>query len=55
MGCLHFEGAIIGPQVDRIGDATASSLVDLGMVSQGCREARIFGRLPSQQTQVQRC
>lgn len=26
---LHFEGAVVGPQVDRIGDAGAPSLVDL--------------------------
>lgn len=26
---LHFEGAVVRPQVDRIGDAGASSLVDL--------------------------
>lgn len=28
MGCLHFEGAVISPKVDRVGDAGATSLVD---------------------------
>lgn len=27
MGSLHFEGAVIGPEVDRVGDAGASPLV----------------------------
>ena len=30
VGCLHFEGAILSPQVDRIGDASDASFVDLG-------------------------
>lgn len=33
VSCLHLEGAVVGPQVDRIGDATASSLVDLSRLS----------------------
>lgn len=33
MGCLHLEGAVIRPQVDRIGDACTSSFIDLFVVS----------------------
>jgi hypothetical protein len=33
MGCLHLEGAVIRPQIDRIGDACTSSLIDLFVVS----------------------
>lgn len=29
MGGLHLEGAIIGPQVDRVGDTRASTLIYL--------------------------
>jgi hypothetical protein len=32
VGSLHFEGAVVRPQVDRIGDARASALVDLGQL-----------------------
>ena len=30
VGCLHLEGAVLSPQVDRIGDASNASFVDLG-------------------------
>jgi hypothetical protein len=30
MRCLHLEGAVLSPQVDRIGDAGNASLIDLG-------------------------
>lgn len=42
MGCLHFEGAVIGPQVDRIGDVAASSLVDLGRLVKFCRKTCVW-------------
>lgn len=29
VGCLHLEGAVIGPQVNRVGDVCTSSLINL--------------------------
>ena len=39
VGCLHLEGAVLSPQVDRIGDAGNASFVDLGGNLLGCARA----------------
>ena len=57
MGGLHLEGAVIGPQVDRIRDARATAFVHLqdskhgrnGFVGFGARDQ------PFRQTQAQLC
>lgn len=52
MSGFHLEGAVLGPQVDRVGDASATSLVDLiaasallGQVKNRTIHAYHFGRL----------
>ena len=55
VGCLHFEGAVGGPEVNTVGDTGAPTLVDLfGIVSKGadqaigagaCRKTDHLGRL----------
>ncbi len=47
MGGLHLEGAVLGPQVDRVGDAGATSLVHhLGRFGSGDVEFEVGVLLP---------
>lgn len=55
MGCLHLEGAVIRPQVDRIGDASASPFIDLVVLSACGSEETQEVVSPSQPTRVRRC
>lgn len=32
VGCVHLEATVLGPQVDRVSDAGAAPLVDLGVI-----------------------
>jgi hypothetical protein len=51
VGCLHLEGAVVGPQIDRVGDACAAAFVDLDLIStctvdaDSSMNAHHFGRL----------
>lgn len=47
MSGLHLEGAIVGPEVDRVGNASAASLVDhLGRLWAGDVELEVGILLP---------
>jgi hypothetical protein len=58
VGCLHLEGAVVRPQVDRIGDVGASPLIDLAISSASCANgdtAILLVLIPSRLIRGQQC